>query len=75
MEGYPMRVRIQIHILELNRLQKGQDSSVGKKLDLQSIERRFEPYCRQSVFLALAFSKPLTLKLLARLRNTTVKTM
>ena len=31
-----------------------------KSPDLQSIDRRFEPYCRQGVFLVWAFSKPLT---------------
>ena len=35
-----------------------QDSSVGKKLDLQSIDHGFEPHCQWGVFLVWAFSKP-----------------
>jgi len=38
---------------------EGQDSSVGKSLDLQSKDCRFEPRCRRGVFLVLTFSKPL----------------
>ena len=39
---------------------QGQDSSVGKSLDLQSKDSRFEPLCQRDVFLVWAFSKPLT---------------
>jgi len=31
-----------------------------KNLDLQSLDRRFEPHCQRGVFLVLAFSRPLT---------------
>ena len=39
---------------------RGQDSSVGKSLDPQSTDCRFEPHCWQSVFLVWAFGKRLT---------------
>jgi len=39
---------------------RGQGSSVGKKPDLKSIDRRFEPHCRRGVFLVWVYSKPLT---------------
>jgi len=51
----------------------GQDNSVGKSLDLQSKDCRFEPNCRWGVFLACAFSKPHS-KLLVWVRITTLKT-
>jgi len=35
------------------------NSSIGKSLDLQSKNCRFEPHCRRGVYLVLAFSKPL----------------
>ena len=39
---------------------RGQDSSVGKSLDLRSKDCRFEPRCRRGVFLVRVFSKLLT---------------
>ena len=39
-------------------LQEGQDSSVGKNLDFQPIERRFEPHCQWDVSLYGPLASP-----------------
>jgi len=47
-----------------------QDSSVGKSLDLQSKDCRFEPHCRQGVILVWQASHS---KLLVRVQITMLK--